>query len=153
MSKKLSEFFFYKLKNTSSELFLINLIEKSINNNWNSVVLTDNIERMEEINDLLWTYNETSFLPHGSQNDKNREHHKVYLTCEEENPNKSNIIFSIDGILINNIKSWERCVYIFNEQNLKIVDQFESYKNQINLSDYSLKSFEQDINSKWINSN
>ena len=153
MSKKLPEIFFYKLKNTSSELFLINLIEKSINNNWNSVVLTDNIERMEEINDLLWTYNETSFLPHGSQNDKNSEHHKIYLTCEEENPNKSNIIFSIDGILINNMKSWERCVYIFNEQNLKIVDQFELYKNQINLSDYSLKSFEQDINSKWINSN
>ena len=46
------EIFFYKLKNSSSEIFLTSLIEKSIENNWNSVVLLDNIERMEEINDL-----------------------------------------------------------------------------------------------------
>ena len=122
----MSEIFFYKLKNSSSEIFLTSLIEKSLENNWNSVVLLDNIERMEEINDFLWSYKDTSFLPHGSQNDKNSELHRVYLTCEEENPNDSDVIFSIDGLLIKNINSWQRCIYIFNEQNLKVVDQFLS---------------------------
>jgi len=149
----LSEIFFYKLKNSSSEIFLSNLIEKSIENNWNSVVLLDNIERMEEINDFLWSYKDTSFLPHGSQNDKNSELHRVYLTCEEENPNDSDVIFSIDGLLIKNINSWQRCIYIFNEQNLKVVDQFHLYKNDIDLSQHSYKSFEQDTYGKWINSN
>ena len=124
----MSEIFFYKLKNSSSEIFLTSLIERSLENNWNSVVLLDNIERMEEINDFLWSYKDTSFLPHGSQNDKNSELHRVYLTCEEENPNDSNVIFSIDGLLIKNINSWQRCIYIFNEQNLKVVDQFNTYK-------------------------
>ena len=149
----MSEIFFYKLKNSSSEIFLTSLIEKSIENNWNSVVLLDNIERMEEINDFLWSYKDTSFLPHGSQNDKNSELHRVYLTCEEENPNDSDVIFSIDGLLIKNINSWQRCIYIFNEQNLKVVDQFNSYKKNIDQSQHVLKSFEQDINGKWINSN
>jgi len=149
----LSEIFFYKLKNSSSEIFLTSLIEKSIENNWNSVVLLDNIERMEEINDFLWSYKDTSFLPHGSQNDKNSELHRVYLTCEEENPNDSDVIFSIDGLLIKNINSWQRCIYIFNEQNLKVVDQFNAYKKNIDQSQHFLKSFEQDTNGKWINSN
>ena len=67
----MSEIFFYKLKNSSSELFLTSLIEKSLDNNWNSVVIFDSTERMEEINDLLWSYKDTSFLPHGSENDEN----------------------------------------------------------------------------------
>ncbi len=149
----MSEIFFYKLKNSSSELFLTSLIEKSLDNDWNSVVLFDSIERMEEINDLLWSYRETSFLPHGSENDKNSKFHRVYLTCKEENPNDSKVIFSIDGLLIKNINSWKRCVYIFNEQNLKVVDQFNLYKNGIDLSKHSYKSFEQDTYGKWINSN
>ena len=72
---------------------------------------------MEEINDLLWSYKDTSFLPHGSENDENSKFHRVYLTCKEENPNDSKVIFSIDGLLIKNINSWKRCVYIFNEIN------------------------------------
>ena len=149
----MSEIFFYKLKNSSSELFLTSLIEKSLDNDWNSVVLFDSIERMEEINDLLWSYKETSFLPHGGENDENSKFHRVYLTCKEENPNDSKVIFSIDGLLIKNISSWKRCVYIFNEQNLKVVDQFNLYKNDIDLSQHSYKSFEQDTYGKWINSN
>ena len=104
----MSEIFFYKLKNSSSELFLTSLIEKSLDNNWNSVVLFDSIERMEEINDLLWSYKDTSFLPHGSENDENSKFHRVYLTCKEENPNDSKVIFSIDGLLIKNINSWKQ---------------------------------------------
>ena len=149
----MSEIFFYKLKNTSSEIFLTSLIEKSIDNEWNSVVLFDNIERMEEINDFLWSYKDTSFLPHGSQNDKNPELHRVYLTYEEENPNDSHVILSIDGLLIKNINLWQRCIYIFNEQNLKVIDQFNIYKRNIDKTQHILKSFEQDANGKWINSN
>ena len=92
----MTEIFFYKLKNISIDLFLISLIEKSISKNWNSLVLLDNTERMEEINDLLWTFSDTSFIPHGSQSDLSPDKQNVYLTCNEENLNNSNIIFSID---------------------------------------------------------
>ena len=149
----MTEIFFYKLKNLSIELFLISLIEKSISKNWNSLVLLDNIERMEEINDLMWTFNDTSFIPHGSQSDLNPDKHKVYLTCNEENPNNSNIIFSIDGIIINQPDNWKRCIYIFNEQNLKVTDELESYKRGIEDLNFGLKSFEQDNNGKWISNN
>ena len=149
----MTEIFFYKLKNLSIELFLISLIEKSISKNWNSLVLLDNIERMEEINDLMWTFNDTSFIPHGSQSDLNPDKHKVYLTCNEENLNNSSVIFSIDGIIINQPDNWKRCIYIFNEQNLKVTDELESYKRGIEDLNYDLKSFEQDNNGKWISNN
>ena len=149
----MTEIFFYKLKNTSIDLFLISLIEKSISKNWNSLVLLDNTERMEEINDLLWTFNDTSFIPHGSQSDLSPDKQNVYLTCNEENLNNSNIIFSIDGIIINEPGNWNRCIYIFNEQNLKVTDELESYKRKVKDFGYTLKSFEQDNNGKWITNN
>ena len=149
----MTEIFFYKLKNTSIDLFLISLIEKSISKNWNSLVLLDNTERMEEINDLLWTFNDTSFIPHGSQSDLSPDKQNVYLTCNEENLNNSNIIFSIDGIIINEPDNWNRCIYIFNEQNLKVTDELESYKRKVKDFGYTLKSFEQDNNGKWITNN
>ena len=78
------------------------------------------------------------------------EMQKVYLTCAEENPNKSEIIFSIDGVIINKPENWKRCVYIFNEQNLKVTEDLESYKREIQKLDYKQKYFEQDKNEKWI---
>ena len=149
----MTEIFFYKLKNSSIELFLISLIEKSISKKWNSIVLLDNIERMEEINDLLWTFDDTSFIPHGSQSDLNAEKQKVYLTCNEENPNNSKIIFSVDGIIIKKPDDWTRCVYIFNEQNLLVTDELESYKREIKDLEYIQKYFEQDQNGKWVTNN
>ncbi|MDC1092465.1 DNA polymerase III subunit chi [Hyphomicrobiales bacterium] len=149
----MTEIFFYKLKNTSIDLFLISLIEKSISKNWNSLVLLDNTERMEEINDLLWTFNDTSFIPHGSQSDPSPDKQNVYLTCNEENLNNSNIIFSTDGVIINEPDNWNRCIYIFNEQNLKVTDELESYKREVKDFGYTLKSFEQDNNGKWITNN
>ena len=108
---------------------------------------------MEEINDLMWTFNDTSFIPHGSQNDLNPDKQKVYLTCNEENLNNANIIFSIDGIIVKKPDNWNRCIYIFNEQNLKVTDELELYKREIKDLNYVLKSFEQDNNGKWISDN
>lgn len=116
-------------------------------------MLLDNIERMEEINDLLWTFDDTSFIPHGSQSDLNAEKQKVYLTCNEENPNNSKIIFSVDGIIIKKPDDWTRCVYIFNEQNLLVTDELESYKREIKDLEYIQKYFEQDQNGKWVTNN
>ena len=149
----MTEIFFYKLKNLSIELFLISLIEKSISKEWNSIVLLDNIERMEEINDLLWSFDDTSFIPHGSQSDLNPEKQKVYLTCNEENPNDSKIIFSVDGVIVKKPHEWNRCVYVFNEQNLLVTDELESYKREISKLDYIQKSFQQDSNGKWLTNN
>ena len=72
------------------------------------------------------------------------------MKCDLE---KSDVIFSIDGLLVKSMSSWQRCVYIFNEQNLKVVDQFDTYKKNIDQTQHVLKSFEQDANGKWINSN
>ena len=56
-------------------------------------------------------------------------------------------------LAINNPKNWSRCIYIFNEQNLKVTDELESYKREIKDLDYIQKSFEQDQNGRWISNN
>ena len=45
----------------------------------------------------MWTYNEGSFLPHGSLRDGDAALHPVWLTTETDNPNDSAVRFFVEG--------------------------------------------------------
>ena len=57
---------FYHLQNQRLEDVLPKLLEKAYGTGKKIVVKIGNEERVEFLNSLLWTYNDTSFLPHGS---------------------------------------------------------------------------------------
>ena len=60
---------FYHLQNQKLEDVLPKLLEKAYSIHKNAVVRVGNAERIEFLNSLLWTYDEQSFLPHGSKKD------------------------------------------------------------------------------------
>jgi DNA polymerase-3 subunit chi len=47
----------------------------------------------------LWTYSEQSFLPHGTAADGYVARQPIYLTTEDENPNKAEVLFLVGGVL------------------------------------------------------
>lgn len=58
---------FYHLQNQTLENVLPRLLEKAYSTGKKIVVKIGNEERVEFINSTLWTYNDQSFLPHGSK--------------------------------------------------------------------------------------
>ena len=60
---------FYHLQNKRLEDVLPKLLEKVYAINKRAVVRIGNSERVDFLNSLLWTYEEQSFLPHGSKKD------------------------------------------------------------------------------------
>ena len=54
-------------------------------------------ERVEALNQLLWTYSERSFLPHGSGRDGEAVLQPIWLTSAEENPNGAEVLFLTDS--------------------------------------------------------
>lgn len=54
-------------------------------------------ERVEHLNQLLWTYDEASFLPHGSARDGNADRQPIFLTASDENPNRATMLVLVDG--------------------------------------------------------
>ena len=60
---------FYHLIKRSLEHVLPKLLEKTLETGGRAVIFASSEERVKEIDDLLWTYEPNSWLPHGANKD------------------------------------------------------------------------------------
>ena len=61
------EFWFYQLQKRTLDQALPALVERTLQRGWRAVVQARTPQRLTALDDLLWTYADDSFLPHGSQ--------------------------------------------------------------------------------------
>lgn len=105
---------FYHLTGTPLERALPKLLEKVLGSGQRAVVMAGSEERVEQLNAMLWTYRQDSFLPHGGTRDGNAEAQPVWLTAKDENPNGASILILSDGAASQNIAGFERCLEMFD---------------------------------------
>jgi DNA polymerase-3 subunit chi len=91
------EVWFYHLQRHPLEHVLPALLEKSLERKWRVVVQAASEERLDAFDQLLWTYAEGSFLPHGRLCDGDADMQPIFLTAGDENPNRAPVRFFIDG--------------------------------------------------------
>ena len=89
-------------------------VEKSLERDWKVVVQIGSPERLAVLDGLLWTFRDESFLPHGSVRDGSEARQPVWLTTEQDNPNKAAIRFLVDGSDFDEPSQYERMVYMFD---------------------------------------
>ncbi len=94
----MAEVGFYHLKTTPLERALPQLLERALAAGHRIVVMAGSAERVQALDALLWTYNDASFLPHGSARDGLAARQPVWLTTAAENPNQATVLFLIDGV-------------------------------------------------------
>lgn len=110
----MTEVFFYHLEQASLEQVLPDLLEKSLERGWHAVVQASSDERIEALDQHLWTYKDDSFLAHGSAEDGPGDVQPVFLTTGEDNPNEARIRFFVDGANSQEISDYERIVHLFD---------------------------------------
>jgi len=115
----MTEVLFYHLERRSLEDVLPSLLEKTRERNWKANVRVGSAERMETLDNLLWTYSEETFLAHGTAAEGNASRQPVYLTTEGDNPNRAEVLFLVDGAkmaswLGDEPRGFERIVLLFD---------------------------------------
>lgn len=123
---------FYHLTATPLERALPKLLEKAYGAGLRCVVRVDSAERVEYLNNLLWTYDPGKFLPHGSAKDGGDPSlHPIFLTHEatltptlsqgerEQGipPNHATVLFITDGSTPESFDGLDRLFDIFDGQN------------------------------------
>ena len=93
----MTEVRFYHLQRKTLEDALPQILEKTLERGWRAVVMAGSEERVEALAQLLWTYKDFSFLPHGSARDGDAEHQPIWLTTEDERPNEASVLILTDG--------------------------------------------------------
>ena len=105
---------FYHLQRKPLERALPELLEKVLERGSRAVVMAGSEERVEHLTSLLWTYDDRSFLPHGSARDGFAADQPVYLTAEDENPNGAKVLVLTDGASSASVDAFEICCELFD---------------------------------------
>ena len=108
------EVLFYHLERATLEAVLPSLLEKTIERGWRAVVQVGSQERLEALDETLWTYRPDSFLPHGSERDGHTEWQPIFLTTGDDTPNGAGVRFLVDGADPARYEGYVRMVFMFD---------------------------------------
>jgi len=145
----MTEVRFYHLQRQSLEQTLPTILERVIARSWRAVVLAGSPDRVEALNQHLWTYNPDSFLPHGSEIDGNAEHQPIWLTMQEENRNNANVLVLTDGMSAEHPGGFEIVCDLFDGNDPAAVEQARRRWRQCKNAGHELVYFQQTAGGKW----
>lgn len=123
----MTDVLFYHLERAGLEDVLPGLLEKCRERHWRSLVKLGSRERVEMMDEHLWTFREESFLPHATDRDQRSAEQPVIITTEDENPNRANVLFFADGAMPpdwtgNRFAGIERIVVLFDGRDPEAMD-------------------------------
>ena len=105
---------FYHLQRSSLDVALPRLLEKTLQAGKRAVVITGSDARAEALATALWTYDQASWLPHGTAQDGHAEDQPIWLTSRDDNPNGAQFLFLADGADSVRVGEYERCFDLFD---------------------------------------
>jgi len=110
------EVWFYHLERSGLDQVLPELLEKTLQRGWRALVRSPEPDRIEHLDGWLWTYRDESFLPHGLADESEAARQPILLTTGEDNLNKADALFLIDGAEAGALDAFTRCILLFDGQ-------------------------------------
>jgi len=144
-----TEVLFYHLQNAPLEQVLPQLLERSLERGWRAIVRAGGPERLDALNNVLWTYSDDSFLPHGTKDDGPAALEPVFLTVDDENPNNAYVLFLVDGAAPGNIGPYERCVLMFDGRDEAALAAAREHWKTLKAEGHDATYWQQDERGKW----
>jgi len=93
----MTETLFYHLERRSLDSVLPGLVEKTLERGWRAMIRVESAERADAIDNLLWTYDEQTFLPHAQAGDGDPSRQPVLISVEDGIPNEADVLFLVGG--------------------------------------------------------
>ncbi len=142
---------FYHLQKKTLDEVLPLLLQKAYSTGKRIKIKVGTEERVEFLNSLLWTYNDESFLPHGSKKDGFADQQPIWLSADSENLNSAVFLFLVDGAeeRAADLQNYERVFNIFDGNSAAALQQarllWKEYKN----SGCEVYYWQQNDSGKW----
>ena len=140
---------FYHLQRSPLDRALPKLLEKIMGTGKRAVVVAGSEERVEALASALWTYEQGSFLPHGTRRDGNAEDQPIWLTDIDENPNDARFVIMVDGAQVADLDAYERCLEMFDGNDDDAVAQARARWKTYRDAGHSIKYFQQTDSGGW----
>jgi DNA polymerase III subunit chi len=139
----LAEIGFYHLLSTPLERALPKLLERACAQGHSVVVRAGSAERVAQLDAILWTYEEASFLAHGSARDGNPSAQPIWLTDRDENPNRASMAVLVDGVEWGDLSPFARCADMFDGNDPVAVERARERWRRARLAGHELTYWQQ----------
>ena len=144
----MTEINFYKITRSSVEKLLPRLLEKIIQEGSMVNFLFKNQNRLEYIDDFLWTYSNESFIPHYVDDSNYINVHPILLSLSENINNNADVFVTIEGYLPENIEKYKKIIDIIDGKDDQIIKDALVRVEHIKNKGYKVDCWRQEI-SGW----
>ena len=145
-----TEILFYHLQQQPLETVLPNLVERSLERQWRATIQAASEERLQALDDGLWTYSDDSFLPHGTDRDADAASQPVVLTLKETNPNAASIRFLVEGAdLPPDADAYARICVLFDGTDQDALLRAREQWRQAKAAGHTIAYWQQDEDGRW----
>jgi len=125
------------------------VLEKALAGGRRMVVVAGSEERVATLDAALWTFDDRSFLPHGSARDGNPAEQPIWLTTREENPNGAGMLVLVDGATAADPAAWPEVCEFFDGHDEAAVAAARARWKDAKDSGHALKYFKQTERGAW----
>lgn len=145
----MTEVFFYHLKERPLEAALPQLLEKCLERGWRCVVQASSPERVEALDQHLWTYDDAAFLPHGTDRQPDVQRQPILLTDAVANLNGATVRFLIEGVELEDASPYARVIYIFDDREPEGVERARRAWRAARSVGHEVTYWQQDPQGRW----
>ncbi|PCI54862.1 MAG: DNA polymerase III subunit chi [Alphaproteobacteria bacterium] len=130
----MTEIRFYHLQHQSQAQVLSVILLKALERGHRILVKMRNAAEIAQMNDYLWTFSPDSFLPHGSEKNGNAEMQPIWITAEDENPNKADVLILCQGVVSGQQADFTLCCEMLDGHDHQAISdaraRWKTYKEQ-----------------------
>lgn len=144
---------FYHLQKQTLDEVLPKLLQKAYASGHHVLVKVGTAERVEFINNALWTFSDESFLPHGSRKDGQADNQPIWLTSENDNANNASYLFLVDGaeVDVKTAEKYERLFNVFDGNAQNLLEQARNLWKIFKDAGFEVHYWQQNIQGTWEN--
>jgi len=139
---------FYHLEGSTIENVLPELLEKTLTKGWRALVKLPK-EMLKEMDDLLWTFRDDSFLPHGRDDEPMADWQPILLSAEADDAKGFDAVFLIGGAEISEMSGVERAMVMINGRSESEIKQERGRWKKLKDAGAELAYYQQNARGAW----
>ena len=148
----MADIWFYHLDRQPLDRVLPVLLQRTLDRGGRACVEASGPDRVQALDESLWTYDEASFLPHGTVADGQATEQPILLVDTPDNPNAATIRFLVDNadpFAALAKSAYERVVLLFDGSDDDAVAAARRRWSALKAAGHTVTYWQQDQDGRW----
>jgi DNA polymerase III subunit chi len=145
----MAEVSFYHFERKSVDQELPGLLQRGFDKGVRMAVVAQSIERVKDLSQKIWGYEETAFIPHGFEGEPNAGEQLICLCADDQPLNGAKFRYYVDGAEPTSLEGLERANILFSGLDETAVESARGLWRRFKAEGAAIKYWKQDEEGRW----